>query len=179
MESDLLWRILRNGLNSGHKLQYLIDINPRCPFGCRDMEKIQHLFWACPFAKNLWDYYLPMWRPLWEEDILWQHALDPSILTLRSGFKNQISKAASLIFCILRATIIYYIWFNRNATVFNEPGRTLDVLCLRKRINRSLQRHWVSFLRLAPSNGKNHARRLHNILTNSSQVFATIMDPDL
>ena len=66
----------------------------------------------------------------------------------------------------------------RNAIIFNEPERTLDVLCLRKRINRSFQRHWVSFLRLAPPNGKNHACRLHKLLINYIYVFCSIMDPN-
>lgn len=178
MENDLIWRILHNGLNVGHKLQYAWDINPKCSIGCSSIETTQHLFWNCPLAQHLWDYYLGMWRPFWEEDIQWHHVLDPSTLTLRAYFKPRISRAAPLIFCILRAIVMHYIWFNRNAIVFNEPERTLDVLCLRKRINKSFQRHWVSFLRLAPLNGKNHARRLYKILTDSSPMFNTIMDPN-
>lgn len=51
MESDLMWRILHNGLNVGHKFQFMIDCNQKCSIGCNDTETIHHLFWSCPLSK--------------------------------------------------------------------------------------------------------------------------------
>lgn len=175
MESDLMWRILHNGLNVGHKFQFMIDSNPLCSIGCNSTETIHHLFWTCPLSKAIWIFFLPMWRDFWINPLTWVNILDPSKLKLKPHLKSKIGKSTTLAFSVMRAIIFKTIWYNRNAIIYNDPSLTSDCTILQKIVAKSFQRHWISINRLGTSPLKNHLRRVFKILSYNNR-FREMME---
>jgi hypothetical protein len=63
----VLWRMIHDCLPTGHQLvTHHIPANDQCMF-CGQMEKVEHLFLLCPYARAVWDavketYYLRLYR---------------------------------------------------------------------------------------------------------------------
>ena len=51
---DIIWRLQRNGLPTGHKYKWSVEINSLCKSPCPTDETPEHLFWTCPLASYTW-----------------------------------------------------------------------------------------------------------------------------
>ncbi|VVA28953.1 PREDICTED: ribonuclease [Prunus dulcis] len=116
------WLLIRKRLQvRSHLYKYLPNINPECPL-CNDhMETINHLFFKCQVAVNIWRCtpIIPMFPQQDFDGIEWLAALPSS---LDKDGPNILSKA--LLLC-------WQIWEARNNLVFKDiaphPARALHV----------------------------------------------------
>ncbi|GKC03638.1 RNA-directed DNA polymerase, eukaryota, reverse transcriptase zinc-binding domain protein [Tanacetum coccineum] len=118
-----LWRLALNKLPTRVNLDRKgIDIDSTlCPICFEDVETINHIFFSCEMAKDLWAL-LARWCEL---DILfcsdflqWSSWLDS--LHLPSKAKNFLE--------VVRGTILLSIWYFRNRSIFSVPPPKKAVL---------------------------------------------------
>ncbi|GAV63835.1 hypothetical protein CFOL_v3_07353 [Cephalotus follicularis] len=84
-----------------------------CVFHCGEVESLEHLFFQCPYTKNIWTTVLAMCnisRPIlpWEEEVIWMtdHSRGHSFLaTVRK---------------MVLAASVYHIWMERNRRSFKN-----------------------------------------------------------
>ncbi|GAV74063.1 zf-RVT domain-containing protein [Cephalotus follicularis] len=84
-----------------------------CVFHCGEVESLEHIFFQCPYTKNIWTAVLAICnisRPIlpWEEEVIWMtdHSRRHSLLaTVR-----KMALAAS----------VYHIWMERNRRSFKN-----------------------------------------------------------
>jgi len=118
----ILWLALKGRLQTKDKLgQWMREIDEVCPLCRSDGESVQHLFFNCPVAGNIWRYLL-QWQGItrsnqgWMEEVQWaqQHC------------KGR-SKGASVYKMVLAAAV-YQVWKERNNRIFQHSSRSQHVI---------------------------------------------------
>ncbi|CAL9001769.1 unnamed protein product [Prunus brigantina] len=116
------WLFIRKRLQiRSHLYKYLPNVNPECPLCKNHMETINHLFFECQFAMNIWrcTHFFPKDAQQNFDGIEWL-ALLPH--TKASNGPNVLSKA--LLLC-------WQIWEASNNCIFKDivphPARALLV----------------------------------------------------
>lgn len=116
------WLLIRKRLQvRSHLYKFLPNINPECPLCKNHMETINHLFFECQFAVNIWrcTYFFPNYIQQNFDGIEWM-ALLPH--TKAADGPNALSKA--LLLC-------WQIWEARNNCIFKDidphPVKVLNV----------------------------------------------------
>src|SRR5690606_34034315 len=57
---DLIWKLLRQCLPTGHRMQWLDG--GLCPRGCDTLETPEHVFLLCPAARSAWQATVELWH---------------------------------------------------------------------------------------------------------------------
>ncbi|GJX00650.1 RNA-directed DNA polymerase, eukaryota, reverse transcriptase zinc-binding domain protein [Tanacetum coccineum] len=111
-----LWRVALNKLPTGVNLDRKgIDIESTlCPICCEDVETVNHIFFSCEMAKDLWALLARWWEldiPFCSNFLEWSSWLDSSHLPSK----------AKIFLDGVGGTILWYIWNFRNRLVFSVP----------------------------------------------------------
>ena len=104
------WLLLHDRLNTRNLLgrkNFQLQSYNCATLVCGQEETLYHLFWACPFAINCWDYVCP------------QRTRNLSTFEAISDLKDRINLPFSMDIIILAA---WAIWIVRNNKIFNNQN---------------------------------------------------------
>ena len=115
---DLLLRLIRNALPLGAKrIHWDTNVQTACMLcDSNTVETAEHLFWECPYAKEVWNQLPAPWRNHSRSTITWAEIL--------KGYETRINgscnKTTDQLWAIIRGCTIRVIWFERNRRYFYE-----------------------------------------------------------
>ena len=123
---DIIWRLQRNGLPTGHKYQWSPEINSMCQAHCTIVETPRHLFWVCPLSSYSWSMMCPPLNRFLNSPLTWQHTVRLHDLEFRSTIQPNTRMLVIRLWNIVRACTIHTIWMNRNSLTFDENKGSRD-----------------------------------------------------
>jgi len=113
----ILWLALKGKLQTLDRIGQWMMIDEVCPLCRSDGESLQHLFFSCPVAGNIWGSLL-QWQGItrsnqgWLEEVQWA----------QRNCKGK-RKGASVYKMVLVATV-YQVWQERNIRMFQHSTRS-------------------------------------------------------
>lgn len=122
---DIFWRIQRNLLPVKRLLFWLPPPDQLCIHDCAQLETNQHLFWECPTAFNLWQYFLPLTTLFCSTPYQWRHVIQPNAIPFQHHLTPANISLIAKIWHILISILLHLLWINRCNTAFQEvPGQS-------------------------------------------------------
>lgn len=119
------WLALLERINTKKKLVHL-KIIPReeinCPLCNSWPEEVSHLFLQCPVATELWAWWWEIWNIKWVWPSSLNLAFEQWSFPTSSKFFKKIWTASFLV-------IVWSLWKERNARVFNQKSCSLMEIC--------------------------------------------------
>ncbi|MFK7981593.1 MAG: reverse transcriptase family protein [Saprospiraceae bacterium] len=167
--NDLIWRVYRNSLALGIKMQWSSEVNPLCNFGCTHLESTKHLFWDCHMAQYQWKYFLQGWNILVTQEYTWENIADASAISLKEKYRNTETIQC---FSIVRGCIMYTLWNNRNSIVFDKEDKTNSHVAICKRIGYRIKMQVESAIRrTTDTSRRKNFKYIRKILRNESEEY--------
>lgn len=122
------WLTCRGRLATRDTLGFLELTDDTCPFCQRVPETRQHLFYACPTTRAVWDG-VRSWLGVSRQ----MSTIDSAIKWIKKdyGGGRPVSKMLRLSFC----ATIYYIWQARNAAVFERNQANPQAILARVKLS--------------------------------------------
>lgn len=116
--SLISWMAIQNRLSTGDRLVQFGVIDSSCCSFCSDEEDHDHLFFNCPFTKQVWDYVSL------KSHLIWQPQPFSSLVSQLSSFKGKGLRTtiAKLSFTIT----LYHVWIERNMRKFQNLQHSVE-----------------------------------------------------
>ena len=166
---ELIFNIQHNTLPLGHKYKWTNDPNRiNCQLKiknhnhCIDIEEnIKHLLWNCTNTKKIISPFINPFNELLQHpvsfhDIIWLHNIK-----IKTKFKRAANKIITTFWNIIRASICYEIWNQRNHSVFRtEEAIKTDYKTVIKKIQLNIKHHWEAILRLWKLDPESNHRKI-------------------
>ncbi|OAE26836.1 hypothetical protein AXG93_1429s1010 [Marchantia polymorpha subsp. ruderalis] len=121
-----VWRVLQQALYSNERASKMGHGDGRCPRGCAAIETISHIFFDCPFAKQVWRATANLrWGHNMKEQPIFGKAT--SLLHLiELGLANQKNSYYAAQW-MLTTEICRHLWLSRNQKVFTDVTASVSV----------------------------------------------------
>ena len=105
------------------KCQFLVN---RCCLCCCDGESVDHLLLHCKFSHALWCEVFVVFGIQW--------VMPRSVKSFFFIWRNWFGKHLSIIWNMVPACLMWLVWQERNARIFEDKARTLEhLICLLSR----------------------------------------------
>ncbi|XP_047331404.1 uncharacterized protein LOC124934970 [Impatiens glandulifera] len=115
MHRFILWLAFRRRLSTRDRIQVYMDIpDASCLLCDGNVEAIDHLLGSCPFTRHVWNKFTSAMLEAWEEIIV------------AAQDRTRANKFPANIFKYNFASIVYHVWAESNARVFERVRRSID-----------------------------------------------------
>lgn len=116
----ILWLVMKGGLSTSDQLQkYGIQVNLNCCLCERGIENVDHLFFGCQFAAEIWNK-LANWCGVKRKAKVWR---------LEQGYLLTQCKAqtgSQKLYRLLVTVVVNLVWRERNRRIFQEVKQEVE-----------------------------------------------------
>ncbi|RVW90769.1 putative ribonuclease H protein [Vitis vinifera] len=122
----LAWLVAHGKVNTNDKLQLRRPYKALCPQWCilckRNGESIDHLFLHCPVTIGLWHRLFNLVGVIWVPP----RSIEDMLVISFRGLGNSVR--GKILWQIACLTLIWMVWQERNNRIFEDKGRTEEVV---------------------------------------------------
>ncbi|ETV94802.1 hypothetical protein H310_11476 [Aphanomyces invadans] len=115
---DVRFRLHHNALGFLYKYAWRSG-STTCVHGCNSTEDAKHLFWDCPQAQRVWQYYLAPFEDI-SGKLHWQDILFTDSISIKTEHKTTYQDSFFSLLRFIQAICFRQLWLQRNLLLYDE-----------------------------------------------------------